>query len=154
MSTSLLWNSGSSKYRVLKGEFLFPPPSHSSDDLLFFLRTIGRPFYTSLERLLRVHACLLHWSCPPLRSHLHTKKIFFDVDRFKSIEFVTILLLLYIFWLRGMWNLSTLTRNQTCMPCIGRWSPNLWITRGVPPPPPIPTKFLILSWTGLVSDLL
>ena len=26
-------------------EFLSPPPSHSSDDLLFFLRTIGRPFY-------------------------------------------------------------------------------------------------------------
>ena len=37
--------------------------------------------------------------------------------------------------LRGMWYLSSLTRNQTCAPCIGRWSLNQWTTREVPPSP-------------------
>lgn len=130
----MLINSGNSKYRVLKGEFLFPLPSHSSNDLFFLrtircpfytslvhlLRTIRCPFYTSLVHLLRVHACsiasvvstsAIPLTCPP--------KIF-DVDCFKNIEFVTISLLLYVFWPRGMWDLSSLTWDQTCMPCIGR----------------------------------
>ena len=36
------------------------------------------------------------------------------------IEFVTILLLLYvlIFWPGGMWNLSSLTRDQTLSPAL------------------------------------
>ena len=40
------------------------------------------------------------------------------------IEFVTVLLLFYVlvFWLRGMWNLSSLTRDRTHTPCIGRQS--------------------------------
>ena len=37
--------------------------------------------------------------------------------------------------LRGMWDLSSLTRNQTCVPCVGRWSLNQWTTREVPPSP-------------------
>ena len=39
------------------------------------------------------------------------------------IEFVTTLLLLYVsfFWPWGMWDLSSLTRNQTHIPYIGRW---------------------------------
>ena len=46
------------------------------------------------------------------------------------IEFV-ILLLFYVlaFWLQGMWDLSSLTKDQTCTPCIGRQSLNhlvLW----------------------------
>ena len=42
------------------------------------------------------------------------------------IEFVTILLLFYvlIFWPRGMWDLRSLTRDQTYTPCIGRQSLN------------------------------
>ena len=38
------------------------------------------------------------------------------------IEFVTIILLFYtlFFWLRGIWDLGSLTRDQTCTPCIGR----------------------------------
>ena len=49
-------------------------------------------------------------------------------------EFVTILLLFYVlgFWLWGMWNLSSLIRDQTCIPCIERWSLNHWIVREVP----------------------
>ena len=36
------------------------------------------------------------------------------------IEFVTILLLLYVFvfWLRGTWDLSSLTRNRTHTPTL------------------------------------
>ena len=50
------------------------------------------------------------------------------------IEFVTILLLFYvlIFWPRGMWDLSSPTRNQTRAPCIVRQSLNHWTTREVP----------------------
>ena len=36
------------------------------------------------------------------------------------------------FWLRGMWGLCSLTRDRTCIPCIGRQSLNHWITREVP----------------------
>ena len=38
------------------------------------------------------------------------------------IEFVTIMLLFCVltFWLQGMWDLSSPTRNQTCTPCIER----------------------------------
>ena len=50
------------------------------------------------------------------------------------IEFVTILFLFYalVFWLWGMWDLTSPTRNWTCTPCIGRWSPNHWTAREVP----------------------
>ena len=61
------------------------------------------------------------------------------------IEFVTKLLLFYVFgvffgdcfivfWLRGMWDLSSLTRDRTCTPCTGRRSLNHWIIREVPSP--------------------
>ena len=56
------------------------------------------------------------------------------------IEFITKLLLLYVhmyihicfFCLRGMWDLSSLTRDQTCTSYIGRQSVNHWTTREVP----------------------
>ena len=50
------------------------------------------------------------------------------------IEFVTVLLLFYVlvFWLQGMWDLSSLTRDQTHTPCIGRRSLNHWTIREVP----------------------
>ena len=50
------------------------------------------------------------------------------------IEFVTILLLFYVlvFWLRGMWDLSSPTLGRTRTPCIGRQSLNHWTTREVP----------------------
>ena len=50
------------------------------------------------------------------------------------IELVTILLPFYVlfFWPRGMWNLSSVTRDRTRSPCIGRWNLNHWTTREVP----------------------
>ena len=50
------------------------------------------------------------------------------------IEFVTILLLFYVlvFWPQGMWDLSSLTRDRTLTPCIGRQHLNQWTAREVP----------------------
>ena len=50
------------------------------------------------------------------------------------IEFVTILLLFYVFvfWPWGMWDLSSPTRDWTHTPCIGRQSLNHWTAREVP----------------------
>ena len=45
-----------------------------------------------------------------------------DVGRFKSLyEFVTILLLfsVLVFWPQGVWDLCSLTRDQTRAPCLG-----------------------------------
>lgn len=49
------------------------------------------------------------------------------------IEFFRILLMFYIlvFWWRGMWDLSSQTRNQTCAPCNGGWSLKHWTSREV-----------------------
>ena len=59
------------------------------------------------------------------------------------IKFVTTLLLFYvlIFWLWGMWNLSSLTRVQTHTLCIRRWNRNQWTVRIVP----LSASFLI-NW--------
>ena len=53
------------------------------------------------------------------------------------IEFVTVLLLFmfWIFWPRGMWNLSSPTRDWTCFLCIGRQSLNHWTAGEVPTVP-------------------
>jgi len=50
------------------------------------------------------------------------------------IEFVIILLLLYVFvfWPGGTRDLSSSTKNQTHTLCIGRWSINHWSTMEVP----------------------
>ena len=51
------------------------------------------------------------------------------------IGFVIILLLFYVlvFWPRGMWDLSFLTRDCTLALCIGKGSLNHWTIRKVPP---------------------
>jgi len=53
---------------------------------------------------------------------------FFKVSFFKNVfvEFVTVLLLFYVlgFWLGGMWDLSSLTKDRTSTPCIERQSFN------------------------------
>ena len=44
------------------------------------------------------------------------------------------MLLFYVlvFWPRGMWDLSSSTRDQTRTPCVGRRSVNRWTAREVP----------------------
>ena len=74
---------------------------------------------------------------------------FFHVDHFKVfIEFVTILLLLYvlIFWPQDMWGLSSPTRGQTHTSCPGRQSLNHQTTREI-------SSFLLLQLTPLCSKL-
>ena len=59
----------------------------------------------------------------------------------ENIEFVTILLLLFMFcfvWPWSMWYLSSLTRTLIRAPCIGRQYLNHWTAREIPP------KFLII----------
>ena len=66
------------------------------------------------------------------------------------IEFVTILLLFYVFfWLWGMWDLSSLTRDQTCTPCLRKQSLNNWTTGEVP----TWTSYLISSLSSLPQPL-
>ena len=49
-------------------------------------------------------------------------------------ELVTILPLFYVlfFWPQDLWDLSSLTRDQTQTTCIGKRSFNLWINREGP----------------------
>ena len=49
------------------------------------------------------------------------------------IEFVTVLLLFYVlaFSPQGMYDLSLVTRDQTCKLCMGRQSPNHWTVQEV-----------------------
>ena len=51
------------------------------------------------------------------------------------VEFVPVLFLFYVlyFWLQGMWNLSSPTRDRTHTSCIRRWSLNHWTYREVLP---------------------
>ena len=55
------------------------------------------------------------------------------VDHFYSLYWIcysVISVLCLVFWPR---DLSSLTRNPTCIPCIGRWNLNHWTAREVPP---------------------
>ena len=76
--------------------------------------------------------CPLHWQADsqPLRHQGSPVCTIFKV----FIECVTVLLLFYVlvFWPQGMWDLSSLTRDQTCTPFIGRQSLNHWTAREVP----------------------
>ena len=37
-----------------------------------------------------------------------------------------------VLWPQGMWDLNSLTRDQTLTPCIGRGGLNYWTAREVP----------------------
>ena len=58
---------------------------------------------------------------------------FSDLDHsLKPWLHVTILLLFWVFWPQGMWNLSSLTRNCISTLCIGRPNLNHWTSQEVP----------------------
>lgn len=50
-----------------------------------------------------------------------------------SIDYVSTLLLFHILFFcpQDMWDHSSLTRDRTCPPCIGRWNLNHWASREV-----------------------
>ena len=63
-------------------------------------------------------------------------KDFFDVDHFKNLfwiccSIVSVLCFVF-FWSQDLWDLSSLTRDPICTPCIGRWSFNHRTTKEVP----------------------
>ena len=53
----------------------------------------------------------------------------------------------------GTWDLSSLTRNWPCVPCIGRWILNHWTTREVPRESSEHHSFKIINlcWLKLIS---
>ena len=71
------------------------------------------------------------------------------------IKFVSVLLLhSFIFWLQGMWDLSSWTRDQTHIPCIGSQILNHWATREVPLyASNLSFSFLSQSWINSASAL-
>ena len=76
----------------------------------------------------------------PVDGHVDSFQDFFFYDFLMwtifnvFIEFVTMLLLFFVLivWPRGMWDLSSLTRDRTLTPCIGRQSLDHWTAREVP----------------------
>ena len=66
----------------------------------------------------------------PLAFIIFFLKIFWSESFLVLIEFVTILLLFYLWFLgcEACGKLSSPTRDWTRTPCIGRWSPNHWTT--------------------------
>ena len=67
-------------------------------------------------------------------SHLNQGYLVLSLSLFKSLLNLLQYCLLYAlaFWLLGIEDLSLLTRDQTCSPCIGRQSLIHWIMREVP----------------------
>ena len=67
---------------------------------------------------------------------LHPRPYFFDVDHFlKSLLNLLpycFCFMFLVFWPRGMWDLSSPTRDRTHTSCIGRRSPNHCATKEVP----------------------
>ena len=62
-------------------------------------------------------------------------KTFFDVDHSQSLNWIVTILFQFnvlFFWPSGMWDLSSLTSDQTYTPCTGKQSLNCWTTREVP----------------------
>ena len=48
---------------------------------------------------------------------------------------------------QGMWDLNSLTRDRTHVPCIGKWLLNYWITRE------LPTSSFLVSFLGCGARL-
>ena len=57
--------------------------------------------------------------------------IFFFLKSLLNLLQYCFCFMFWVFWLQGMWDLSSLIRDQTCTPCIERWSLNHWTTREV-----------------------
>ena len=93
-----------------------------------------QPVGTKFQSNLRAHHTPFLTPDAPNLCLSHTFKNKFWCGPFlNSIEFVTILLLfcVLVFWLRGMWEHSSPTRDWTCTSYIGRQSLNYWTAREV-----------------------
>ena len=104
---------------------LYGPTGFSFRQLFLCLKTVSGSSSETGQRPM-----MFYWGNRPQLPdypafiYLFIKKLF--------IEFVTILLLFQFFGHEaGMWDLNSLTRDQTHTFCTGRWSLNHWTTREV-----------------------
>ena len=74
-------------------------------------------YYSMGEFSIFLRFFFFFWYGPFLKSFLNLLQYFFYV---------------LVFWLGGMWGLSSPTRDQTCTPCTGRRSPNHWTAGETP----------------------
>ena len=61
-------------------------------------------------------------------------------------------LFLFYFFATLMWDLSSLTRDWTLTPCIGRWIPNHWTTWEVPGVGIISSRLILLFLSSFLSS--
>ena len=59
----------------------------------------------------------------------------------------------FFFWPWGMWDFSSPTRDQICIPCIGKGSLNHWTTREVPPCSFLHTRLIENCYVDLIFCL-
>ena len=109
-----LSSSSSNQGQVLKGT----SRRHRRTIPLITCQPVGTKFQSNLRSH---HTPFLTPDAPNLCLSHTFKNKFWCGPFLNSIEFVTILLLfcVLVFWLRGMWDLSSLTRDGTTPPCIG-----------------------------------
>ena len=103
----------------LKALWDLPPPQELEPDVIFESITPELLSHQSLARF---------WEGIQFKQYFFSFSFFFLIRTiFKVfIESVTILLLYFVFWPGGMWDLNSLTRSGTC---IGRRSLNHWTAR-------------------------
>ena len=100
--------------------------------ILYWILSLLMSFPNSLDNMQKWQNLQSH--CLTIMLSFWLFKEFLMWTIFKAfIEFVTTLLLFlcfyFYFWLKGTWDLSSLIRDRTCTPCIGRQSLNYWTTR-------------------------
>ena len=122
--------------------FFFPQREQTSLLILDQKKALGNWLYFVVSSLLlecpaKYSVCLLVW--------------FF-------IEFVTNTASVLMSWLQGRWGLSSLTRDRTCVPCIGRQSLNYQTTREVlkntPEMKKCTCRYLLDRWPYFKSESL
>ena len=84
------------------------------------------------------HPCSVSrpWMCPQQNQWREKNEGNLLRDDFRKAVYGRVPWLLFyvlVFSPRGMWDLSSLTRDWTHTPCVGRGSPNHWTTGEVPP---------------------
>ena len=98
------------------------------------------PLWLHFVKVLRsrpvlICVCVRAWMCSCSSIIYFKKKKSFWCGPFKKSVLNLLqncLFYVLIFWLPGMWDISSPTRNWIQTPCIERWSLNQWIVRKLP----------------------
>ena len=104
--------------------------------------------------------CLASWSFKIQKKPCLFKKklgiFFWCGPLFKSLYLICYNTASFMFWFflsQGMRDLSSSTRDQICIPCIGRWSLNVWTAREVLRPCSKVLKNIIFQQTHILMKL-